>query len=152
MTKVAELKAQSRARSPLVRFGPDDMVQTQQHPQQQQQHPETQQHLQQQQQQQQAGASPAAWAQAMVASDPRQSLAFPVAAVPVPTAAELAAAQQLPQLLQKLQRTQEKLESRDTSARKYKVLHGRVLTSRAPLQAQVSCQRGFIVAHDMDDQ
>lgn len=107
ITEVAELKAQSRARSPSVRFSPDDTVQSQQHPQQHQQH---------------AGGSPAAWPQAMVASDGRQSGAFPVAAAPMPSAAELAAAQQLPQLLQKLQRTQEKLESRDTSARKYKVL------------------------------
>lgn len=106
VTEVAELKAHNKLRSQS-----DDMRQSHQYPQQQQQ-------------QQPPGNVPAVWGQAMIAASPdgRQSGAWPMQpAAAAPTAAELAAAQQLPQLLQKLQRTQEKLETRDASARKYKV-------------------------------
>lgn len=114
VTEVADLKAQNRVKSPAVRFAPDSATQVQQYSQQpqQQQHP---------------GDSIPAWAQAMIAASPdgRMSGTWPMqpVALAVPTAAELAAAQQLPQLLQKLQRTQEKLEARDASARKYKVTY-----------------------------
>ena len=115
ISEVADLKAQHRAKSPSVCFVSDERNQSQQQPQQQHQ----------------ADNSPPAWAQALIAAHPdsRQSGAWQApaaaaaAAAAAPTTAELAGAQQLPHLLQKLQKTQEKLESRDTSARKYKVYY-----------------------------
>ena len=119
---MADLKSQTsdRASPPRVWFGPNQQ-QLPQHQKQHYQQPRKNDQQQQQQQQpygnQQFVNQPALmWDQNMMLDDGRQSASWP----PPQSAGEVAAATQLPQLLQKLQKTQEKLESRDASARKYK--------------------------------
>ena len=124
-TKVADLKAQAsdRATPHKVSFASPDQQPPQyqqQPPQYQQQAPQYQAH---QPQQQPYGAQPTLmWDQSMTPVDNRQSGAWK--ATQRPQTAQAGPGEvvvQLPQLLQKLQKTQQKLEARDASARKYKV-------------------------------
>lgn len=115
-TKLADLKSQAneRAAAHRVSFATSEQPQPQQYQQQQPQY--------QQQQQHPYGAQPTLmWDQNAMHADGRQSGSWPRPQTAQGSPGEIAAAAQLPQLLQKLQRTQEKLETRDASARKYKV-------------------------------
>lgn len=112
---MADLKSQAvdQASGPRVAFAsPAQQLPHQQQPQ-----------YQQQLQQQLYGPQPALMWENAQSADCRQSGGWPPAQMTPgnPAEAATAAAVQLPHLLQKLQRTQEKLESRDASARKYKV-------------------------------
>lgn len=109
---VADLKSQAMERAAVHRVSfahPDQQLAPQQQPQYQQQ--------QRQEPQQLYRPQPVLmWDQNAPPADCRQSGSW------LPAQGAAAEATQLPQLLlQKLQRTQEKLESRDASARKYKV-------------------------------
>lgn len=121
---MAELKshASDRASPPRVWFAPPNQQPPQHQPHVYQRQQQYQQQPQ-QQQQQVYGAQPALmWEQHMMPADGQQSASWGPPQTAGTNPGEVAAAVQLPQLLQKLQKTQEKLESRDASARKYKVL------------------------------
>ena len=117
---MADYKSQAQASAPRVWFGP-----TQQQPQQHEQ-----------QQRPPFGSQPVLmWDQSMTPGNGRQSVSWgdPQTAGGQPGEGAMTA-----QLLQKLQKTQEKLETRDASARKYKVHANKHLLSLA--------QRGLAAA------
>ena len=123
-TKVADLKSQASDRTAphRVSFAPQDQPSPSQQYQQQPPHLQQPQYQQVPQQQDNFGGQPALmWEQSSVPANMRQSGSWARPQTGQGSPGDIAGSQQLPQLLQKLQKTQEKLESRDASARKYKV-------------------------------
>ena len=112
--EMADYKSQAQASAPRVWFGP-----TQQQPTQQRE----------QQQQPPFGSQPVLmWDQSMTPGNGRQSVSW---GTPQTAGGQPGEGPMTAQLLQKLQKTQQKLEARDASARKYKV--------QATMRALIPC-------------